>query len=290
MRDLLDHHLGPGWLARADDPATWAPVDGISDEDLWAARGAARRALIDRSRVRATQDRLRRGEDIGYVEAVQNGFDPERLTIGFARRLATYKRLYLLSLQPERALRLLGGDRPVQFIFAGKAHPLDDDAKRIVRDLFALKSSPEVADSVAFLEDYDLSFAAELVAGCDVWVNVPRPPEEASGTSGMKAALNGSLNLSVLDGWWAEAFDGTNGWAIDGEVDPDREAQDARHADALFDLLEDTVTPMFYERDDAGRPAQWLTMVRASLRTNGPRFSATRMVREYATRIYPGRS
>jgi starch phosphorylase len=288
MRDLLDRHLGTGWLARADDPATWAPVDGISDEELWAARGAARRTLIDRSRVRATQDRLRRGEDIGYVEAVQSGFDPDRLTIGFARRLATYKRLYLLSLQPERALRLLGGDRPVQFIFAGKAHPLDEEAKRIVRDLFALKASPEVADRVAFLEDYDLSFAAELVAGCDVWVNVPRPPEEASGTSGMKAALNGSLNLSVLDGWWAEAYDGTNGWAIDGEVDADSEAQDARHAEALFDLLEEQVTPMFYERDDAGRPARWLTMVRASLRTNGPRFSATRMVREYATRIYPG--
>ena len=227
MRDLLDRHLGDGWLARADDPATWAPVEGISDEELWAARGAARRTLIERARVRAANDRLRRGEDLGYVEAAQNGFDPDRLTIGFARRLATYKRLYLLSLQPDRALRLLAGDRPVQFVFAGKAHPLDEEAKRIVRDLFVLKASPAVADRVAFLEDYDLSFAAELVAGCDVWVNVPRPPEEASGTSGMKAALNGSLNLSVLDGWWAEAYDGTNGWAIDGEVDPDREAQDA---------------------------------------------------------------
>ena len=288
MRDLLDRHLGPGWTARADDPATWAPVDDIPDEELWAARGAARRHLLDTSRIRATQDRLRRGEDIGYVEAVQNGFDPERLTIGFARRLATYKRLYLLSLDPVRALRLLGGDRPVQFVFAGKAHPLDEEAKRILADLFTLKGAPDVADSVAFLEDYDLSFAAELVAGCDVWVNVPRPPEEASGTSGMKAALNGSLNLSVLDGWWAEAYDGTNGWAIDGEVDPDRQAQDARHADALFDLLEEQVTPMFYERDEEGRPARWLAMVRSSLRTNGPRFSATRMVREYATRIYPG--
>jgi len=289
MRDLLDRHLGAGWPARADDPETWAPVEGISDEELWAARGAARRTLIERARVRAANDRLRRGEDLGYVEAAQNGFDPDRLTIGFARRLATYKRLYLLSLRPDRALRLLAGDRPVQFVFAGKAHPLDDEAKRIVRDLFVLKASPEVADRVAFLEDYDLSFAAELVAGCDVWVNVPRPPEEASGTSGMKAALNGSLNLSVLDGWWAEAYDGTNGWAIEGEVDPDHEAQDARHADALFDLLEGQVTPMFYERDDAGLPTRWLAMVRASLRTNGPRFSATRMVREYATRIYSSR-
>ena len=277
-------------MARADDPATWTPVEGIPDEDLWAARGAARRTLIERARHRAANDRLRRGEDIGYVEAAQNGFDPDRLTIGFARRLATYKRLYLLSLQPDRALRLLAGDRPVQFVFAGKAHPLDEEAKRIVRDLFVLKASPAVADRVAFLEDYDLSFAAELVAGCDVWVNVPRPPEEASGTSGMKAALNGSLNLSVLDGWWAEAYDGTNGWAIEGEADPDRDAQDERHADALFDLLEGQVTPMFHERDEAGLPARWLAMVRASLRTNGPRFSATRMVREYATRIYPGGS
>jgi starch phosphorylase len=174
----------------------------------------------------------------------------------------------------------------VQFVFAGKAHPLDAEAKVILRDLFQLKSSPAVADRVAFLEDYDLSFAAELVAGCDVWVNVPRPPEEASGTSGMKAALNGALNLSVLDGWWAEAYDGTNGWAIDGAVDDDRDAQDQRHADALFDLLEEQVTPLFHDRDPSGIPHGWLTMVRSSLRSNGPRFSASRMVREYVARVY----
>jgi starch phosphorylase len=289
MRSLLDEHLGAGWLARADDPATWAAVDTVSDADLWAARNEARRVLVERSRVRATQDRLRRGENIDYVEAATRGFDPDRLTIGFARRLASYKRLYLLSLRPERALRLLDGDRPVQFVFAGKAHPLDEGAKHIVRDLFQLKGSPAVADRVAFLEDYDLSFAAELVAGCDVWVNVPRPPEEASGTSGMKAALNGGLNLSVLDGWWAEAYDGTNGWAIDGATDPDPAVTDQRHADALFDLLEQEVVPLFHDRDEDGLPRRWLAMVRASLRTNGPRFSATRMVREYATRIYPGR-
>ncbi|MGK2948523.1 MAG: alpha-glucan family phosphorylase [Acidimicrobiales bacterium] len=287
MRALLDRHLGEGWMAEAHDPATWAAVDQISDEELWAARGASRANLVERSRVRATQDRLRRGEGIDYVEAAQSGFDPDRLTIGFARRLATYKRLYLLSLRPERALRVIGGDRPAQFVFAGKAHPLDDSAKHIVRDLFQLKGAPEVADRVAFLEDYDLSFAQELVAGCDVWVNVPRPPEEASGTSGMKAALNGSLNLSVLDGWWAEAYDGHNGWAIDGAVDGDAEGQDQRHADALFDLLEQQVVPLFHERDAAGLPTGWLAMVRRSLRTNGPQFSATRMVRDYAERIYP---
>jgi starch phosphorylase len=287
MRTLLDRHLGAGWMQRADDPDTWAAVDDIPDAELWAARCEARRRLIERARVRATQDRLRRGEDIGYVEAAEHGLDAQRLTIGFARRLATYKRLYLLSLRPDRAIRLLQGAQGVQFLFAGKAHPLDDDAKRIVRDLFQLKQSEAVAERVAFLENYDLSFAHEVVAGCDVWVNVPRPPEEASGTSGMKAALNGGLNLSVLDGWWAEAYDGTNGWAISGEVDADRASQDQRHADALFDLLEGHVVPLFHDHDEAGLPRRWLGMIRASLRTNGPRFSATRMVREYATRIYP---
>jgi starch phosphorylase len=287
MRALLDRHLGAGWLARADQPDTWSPVAAIGDDELWAARCEARARFVAHARERATRDRLRRGEDAAYVEAVGRGLDPERLTIGFARRLATYKRLYLLSLRPERALGLLAGDRPIQFVFAGKAHPLDEGAKLILRDLFQLKGAPEVAERVAFLEDYDLSFAAELVSGCDVWVNVPRPPEEASGTSGMKAALNGALNLSVLDGWWAEAYDGTNGWAIDGEVDADPAAQDQRHADALFDVLEHQVAPLFHERDDTGVPTGWLAMVRASLRTIGPMFSATRMVREYASRIYP---
>jgi glycogen phosphorylase len=285
MRDLLDRHLGDGWTTRAADPDTWAPVDDIPDEDLWRVRCDLRAAFIERMRVRATQDRLRRGEEIEYVEAVEKGFVPDRLTIGFARRLATYKRLYLLSLRADRALELIGGDRPLQFVFAGKAHPLDDAAKQIVSDLFQLKDSPAVADRVAFLEDYDLTYANEIVAGCDVWVNVPRPPEEASGTSGMKACLNGALNLSVLDGWWDEGFDGSNGWAIDGSVAEDHAAQDREHADALFDVLEHDVVPLFHDRPD-GLPRRWLAMVRASLRTNGPRFSATRMVEEYAGRIY----
>ncbi|HMK12769.1 MAG TPA: alpha-glucan family phosphorylase, partial [Acidimicrobiales bacterium] len=286
MRALFDRHFGEGWLSRADDPTVWAAVDDISDRELWQARCEARRILVERSRLQAVQDRLRRGEDISYVEAAAHGFDQDRLTVGFARRLATYKRLYLLSLRPERALGLLGGDRPVQFVFAGKAHPLDEGAKAIVRDLFQLKSAPEVADRVAFLEDYDLSVAGHLVAGCDVWVNVPRPPEEASGTSGMKAALNGVLNLSVLDGWWAEAYDGSNGWAIDGDIVLDVDAQDQRHADALFDRLERDVVPLFHDRDPDGVPQGWLAMVRANLRTNGPRFAATRMLREYADRVY----
>ena len=287
MKRLLDRHLGDGWLARADDPATWEAVDGISDTELWEARTESRRLLVDFIRERSASDRLRRGEPTGYAEAAQEGFDPERLTIGFARRLAAYKRLNLLTHDPERALGLLTGDPSVQFVFAGKAHPLDEGAKAILSRAFELKGAPLVADHVAFLEDYDLSFAGQLVGGCDLWVNVPRPPEEASGTSGMKAAINGALNLSVLDGWWAEAHDGGNGWAIDGETDPDHDAQDARHAAALYDLLEQQVVPLFQERTPDGIPVAWLRMVRHSLKTNGPRFSATRMVREYATRIYP---
>jgi starch phosphorylase len=224
-----------------------------------------------------------------YAKAIGHGFDPDRLTIGFARRLATYKRLHLVALLPERAMALIAAPQPVQFVFAGKAHPNDLAAKDVVRQVFGLKRAPDVAGRAAFLEDYDMALAAQLVAGCDVWVNLPRPPNEASGTSGMKSCLGGGLQLSVLDGWWAEAFDGSNGWAINGDVDNDTQAQDQRDARALFDLLERDVVPMFHERDAQGVPQRWVTMMRRSLMTNGPRFSATRMVREYADQVYRGR-
>ncbi|MDO8449605.1 MAG: alpha-glucan family phosphorylase [Rhodoferax sp.] len=286
MRDLLDRHLGNGWLSRADEPATWEPVRDIPAPELWAARCAARAQLVDMITRRATSDRLRRGDPLDYAEAPSSGFDPDRLTIGFARRLATYKRLHLVALLPERALGLIGGVHPVQFVFAGKAHPDDIGAKEVVRQVFALKRAPSVAGRAAFLEDYDIPLAGHLVAGCDVWVNVPRPPNEASGTSGMKSCLGGGLQLSVLDGWWAEAWDGTNGWAINGDVDMDAQAQDQRDARTMFDLLERVVVPMFHERDADGVPQRWVAMMRRSLLTNGPRFSATRMVREYADRVY----
>ena len=188
---------------------------------------------------------------------------------------------------PERAVALVGGARPVQFVFAGKAHPNDHEAKEVVRRLFELKRAPGVARRVAFLEDYGIPLAGQLVSGCDVWVNLPRPPLEASGTSGMKSVLGGGLQLSVLDGWWAEAYDGSNGWALDGSEDGDHAAQDWRDAAALFDLLEQQVVPMFHERDADDVPQRWVRMMRRSLMTHGPRFSATRMLREYAQRIYP---
>jgi starch phosphorylase len=174
----------------------------------------------------------------------------------------------------------------VQVLLAGKAHPRDDEAKRTVQGLFGLKGADAVASHVIFLDDYDLATAARLVQGCDLWVNLPRPPLEASGTSGMKSVMNGGLQLSVLDGWWAEGYDGTNGWALSGEIDDDHAAQDARDGAEFYRLLEEEIVPAFYERDETGLPSAWLTRVRASLRTLGPAFSASRMLAEYAERAY----
>lgn len=281
MRELFDRRLGEGWMTRAADPLTWVPVDEIPDAELWAARQRQRAELLAFVRGRAVTDRLARGDLREYVAAAAQAFDQRLLTVGFARRVATYKRLDLLTRDPEWTLALLGGDQPVQVLLAGKAHPRDDEAKRSLQRLFGLKYARIVAERVAFLDDYDLATAARLVRGCDVWLNVPRPPLEASGTSGMKSAVNGGIQVSVLDGWWAEAYDGTNGWALPGEVSDDHGAQDERDAAALHRLLDEQVVPAFYDRNPAGLPLAWLQRMRASLRTLGPQFSATRMLREY---------
>ncbi len=286
MRALLDRHLGEGWLEHADDPDTWAGVDGIPDAELWAVRSAQRAELVDYVRTKSVADRLGRDEPRGYVEAAASSFDPDALTIGFARRLATYKRLHLLVQDSDRALKLLGNGRPVQLVLAGKAHPRDDGGKRMVQHLFTFKWAPEIGGRVVYLDDYDLSSAARMVRGCDVWLNLPRPPLEASGTSGMKSAVNGGLQLSVLDGWWAEGYDGENGWALPGEEDHDHEAQDQRDGAELHRLLDEEVAREFYRRDESGVPLAWCARVRASLKTNGPAFSATRMVRDYVEQMY----
>lgn len=288
MRELFDRHLGENWLARASSPETWEPVSEIPNAELWAARRASREQLVDYVRTKSVQDRLLRGEDPAYVKLAAESFDPGTLTIGFARRIATYKRLFLLTYDPERVQRIFSDGPPLQMVIAGKAHPLDENAKHMLQDVFGMRRQIGLAARITFLENYDLSVAAPIVGGCDVWVNVPRPPLEASGTSGMKSAANGGLNLSVLDGWWAEGYDGTNGWAIDGGHPGENEhAQDARHAQALYDLLEYEVLPLYYDRGDDGIPHRWLERVKASLQTNGPRFSAARMVEEYASSVYP---
>jgi starch phosphorylase len=291
MRRLLDRHLGDGWPRRAADPATFAPIDAIPAEELWAVRCEQRRMLVEYVRDRSQLMRIARGEPREYVEASARAFDPQVLTLGFARRLATYKRLHLLLHDVQRSFALLRGDRPIQLLLAGKAHPRDDEGKRLVQELFAVRSQQRAFERVVFLEDYNLGSAARLVGGCDVWINVPRPPLEASGTSGMKNAVNGGLQLSVLDGWWAEGYDGANGWALSGEIDGDEAAQDARHAGELYRLLESEVVPEFYDRDVGGIPRAWTARIKRSMRTLIPAFSATRMLADYEARVYgaPGR-
>jgi starch phosphorylase len=286
MRELFDRHLGSDWLGRVEDPEMWRQVEEIPDQELWDARHRQRRQLVDFIRARSTQDRLLRSDLREYVDAAANGFDDDVLTIGFARRVATYKRLDLLIRDPGATLALLTGERPVQVVLAGKAHPRDDEAKHSLQRLFGMKSARAIAERVVYLDDYDLATAAMLVRGCDVWLNLPRPPLEASGTSGMKSAFNGGLQLSVLDGWWAEAYDGTNGWALPGDTSDDAGAQDERDAGILHTLLADEIVPAFYDRDEHGLPRPWLARMRASLRTLGPRFCAARMLSEYVRGPY----
>jgi starch phosphorylase len=286
MRALLDRHLGRDWWRDTRDPAVAAGIGSIPDGELWAVRTELRGRLVAYVRDRSIADRLSRGEHAGYVEAAALAFDPDVLTVGFARRLATYKRLHLITRDAERALALIAGPNPLQIILAGKAHPADYEGKLIVKRLFELREAPYVAGRVAFLEDYDLGMAARLVSGCDVWVNLPRPPMEASGTSGMKAAMNGCINLSVLDGWWEEAFDGDNGWGIGSPANVDAQTQDDHDATQLYELLETEVVPAFRDRDAEGIPRRWVQRVRASLLTAVRDFTAARMLDDYLASSY----
>ncbi len=278
---LFDAHLGEEWRRDPSSPAAWERVREIPNAELWAARCEARAALVAYARTKVEEDRLLRGEPLEFAVAPATALDPNALTLGFARRLATYKRMQLLFGDPVRGGKLLAGPPPVQLLVAGKAHPRDDEGKALLRRLYQLRGTEAGSSGrVVFLENYDLSVAAQLVAGCDVWINVPRPPLEASGTSGMKAAFNGILQLSVLDGWWAEAYDGSNGWAIDSEGD------DAADAEALYELLEQDIVPLFFERDEDGVPHRWCEVVKESIATCAARFSATRMLNDYVERVY----
>ena len=277
MAALFDRHLGGRWRRSPADPAAWEGVRAIPNDELWAARCAARGRLLRFAAGRGMSDRLLRGEDIGYARAAA-GLDPGVLTLGFARRLAAYKRLDLLVSDPSRLGRILNGERPCQLLIAGKAHPRDEEGKRVLQRLYGCRDELGPGRMV-FLEDYDLAVGRELVAGCDVWINLPRPPLEASGTSGMKAAFNGALQLSVLDGWWAEAFTGRNGWGFEGGAD-------TADAGRLYSILEQEAVPLFYDRDDAGVPQGWCDLVKEALVSCVPAFTATRMLQDYLDRIY----
>jgi starch phosphorylase len=286
MRRLLDRHLGVGWALRIDEPGLFDAIDDIPAADLWHVRNQQRELLCTFIRERSVSDRVTRGDTREYAESAAQAFDPNALTIGFARRLATYKRLNLLLHDAQRALNLIDSDRPIQVLLAGKAHPKDDEGKKLVQNLFAMRGERGAGARVVFVEDYDLGVAARLVRGCDVWVNVPRPPLEASGTSGMKSVVNGGLQLSVLDGWWWEAFDGDNGWALNGDESDDHGAQDHQAAQDLYEALESKVVPEFHDRDEQDIPQAWVARIKRSMKTLIPQFSATRMVREYEDRIY----
>jgi glycogen phosphorylase len=286
MRRVLDRHLGEGWWREASDARTWEALESVPDTELWSARCQQRAELVEFVKERSGIDRLAERQPRAEIEAAARAFDPDVLTIGFARRMATYKRIRLLIQDPGRALTLLAGPYRIQLVLAGKAHPSDEEAKRAVQDLFRFKDIPDVTERVVVLHEYDLGMAARLVRGCDLWLNLPRPPLEASGTSGMKAVINGGLHLSVLDGWWAEAYDGTNGWALPGEVDPDPARQDDRDAATLYDLFEQEIAPAFYDRDPAGLPRAWLARIRASMLTLAPAFCTGRMLEDYLQRVY----
>jgi glycogen phosphorylase len=286
---LFDRHLRADWRDRHDDPEMWKAVLAIPDDELWAARQALRRYLFTFVRERARQRWTEEHVGIPRVVAAGTLLDPNALTIGFARRFASYKRAELIFRDPERLARILNAPaRPVQIIFAGKAHPADDIGKHGLQGIYRRALDPVFGGRIAFVDDYDLHVAHFLVQGCDVWLNNPRKPLEASGTSGMKAALNGVPHLSIADGWWAEGATDANGWTIasDAPGGATLDEIDAADAAALYTLLEEQVVPTFYERDASGTPLRWTGVVKESIRTVAPRFSARRMVMEYATKLY----
>ena len=291
LAELFTRHLGSKWLERQDDPAQWDAILTIPDDQLWAVRQNLRRYLFTFVRERARQRWT--VERVGTPRVVAAGtlLEPEALTIGFARRFTGYKRPELIFKDPERLARILSTPgRPVQIVFAGKSHPADETGKHHLQRVYRRALDPVFGGRIAFVDDYDLHVAHYLVQGCDVWLNNPRKPLEASGTSGMKAAMNGVPHLSIGDGWWAEGYNGRNGWVIDGGMSGDDfEAVDTADANALYKLLEEEIVPAYYERDAAGIPRRWIAVVKESIRTVAPRFSARRMVKEYVERMYaPG--
>ena len=285
---LFERHLSVAWRDQYEDPLFWSRILEIPDEDLWAAREALRAALFQFIRERARQRWTDEPSAVARVLTFGAMLDPHALTIGFARRFTGYKRPELLFRDSDRLARILSEPgRPVQFVFAGKAHPADDSGKQHLQGVVGHTLDAKFAGRIAFVDDYDLHVAHLLVQGCDVWLNTPRKPLEASGTSGMKASMNGVLHLSIGDGWWAEGYTGANGWLIAGNPSSaDNDAIDAADANALYELLENEVVPAYYERDGRGVPRRWVAMVKQAIHSVTPRFSSRRMLKDYAERAY----
>jgi starch phosphorylase len=285
MKVLLDGHLGPDWEERLEEPGLWAEVLSLDDARLWETHTRLKIDLLDFIDEEARRNWRDRWSASEHLVGAGTLLSPEALTIGFARRFATYKRAALMFRDVERLRRLVVNPwRPVQLIFSGKAHPADDQAKQVLQQVYQFTRDPRFEGRIAFLEDYEMHLARRLVQGVDLWLNLPRVPLEASGTSGMKAALNAVPQLGTSDGWWVEGCTGMNGWAIpEASASEDHDASDAER---LYALLEREVVPLFYDRDDRGIPLGWVQLMKHALRVAGDRFTARRMVMQYANDGY----
>jgi glycogen phosphorylase len=288
MRRLYDRHLGVGWQRESGKAHTWEAIETVDDGELWETHLSLKGQLFNFARRRAREQAERRKEPEKTLKQLDKVLSPDALTIGFARRFATYKRANLLLADMEQLAEMVNdAKRPVQFVFAGKAHPHDEPGKRVLQQIAQLMRNSDFADKFVFIEDYDINVARYLVQGVDVWLNNPRRPLEASGTSGMKVVLNGGLNLSILDGWWAEAYDGLNGFAIGtGRTHSNMDVHDKRDGEALYSVLLDEVIPLYYNRDRDGLPRGWIKRMKRTIRTLGWRFNADRMVMDYTSRCY----
>ena len=288
MQMLYDKHFDSDWKLRIKDSDVWQSIHTVDPGELWETHNALKHNLLSFVRRRFSRQCRRRGEGDDVVEAARHILDPRVLTIGFGRRFATYKRANLLFSDMDRIARILGNtDRPVQLIYAGKAHPKDEPGKKFIQEIANLRHDPQFAGRVAFIEDYDINVCRHLVQGVDVWLNNPRRPLEASGTSGQKAVLNGGLNCSILDGWWAEAYNGVNGFAIgDGRSHVNDETTDLRDAESLYRTIEEEVIPCYYRRDSDGLPRHWIKRMMHSISTLAWRFSSHRMVADYTEKGY----
>ncbi len=288
MNDLFERYLGNKWREKQDYLDSWEKIQNIPDPELWNVHEIRRRRLITFVRQRLQKQLIAKGASNLLVNESQEALNPVALTIGFARRFATYKRAYLIFKDKERLLKILNNtERPVQLVFAGKAHPQDQAGKELIKNIITFMSQEHLRKKIAFIEDYDINVARYLVSGVDIWLNTPLRPFEACGTSGMKAACNGVLNFSVLDGWWDEAYDFKNGWAIGSrEVYKDKQYQDEVESKAIYSILEKDIIPLFYERGSDGLPREWIRMMKHSLLTIASRYNTNRMVKEYFYKFY----
>lgn len=288
MADLFDQYLGQEWRSNLSEPEFWQKVSAIPNDIYWGVRKELKRRMIEVIRANLKTQRIRNRASTTDIREIENLLDPEILTIGFARRFATYKRANLLFSDIERLKRIVNNpERPVQIIFAGKAHPADQPGQDIIRQIYHISCRSEFRNRIVLLENYDINIARCLVSGADVWLNTPRRPYEASGTSGQKAAVNGGLNFSILDGWWAEAAQDNNGWVIGDDRDYDDETkQDTHDSEALYSLLEEEIVPLYYQREEKGYSSGWVNRSKESLRTIAPVYNTDRMVREYTRKCY----